>query len=117
MQMIKAGLVAVCGSVLLTACAPDAWKNNQPFDVFLTRVQNACYYDPIGTYQVGDLLNANASDTASYFMDVTSRLYFGKMTPSTWTTMTTSQMQGNPTDRGVTCVLKEYEKEKKSWEK
>lgn len=112
MQAIRAGLVAMCGSVLFSACAPDAWKKSQPFDVFLTRVQNACYYDPISSVTIGELLEPSGNDNASYFMDVTSRLYFGKITPQTWTLMITSQLQANPTDRGVKCLLNEYQKEK-----
>lgn len=117
MRVFKVGLILACGSVLLAACAPDAWKNNQPFDQFLTRVQNACYYDPLSSTTVGELLEPSGSDNASYFLDVTSRLYFGKISPQTWTLMVTSQLQANATDRGVKCLLNEYAKEKKSWEK
>jgi len=117
MRTFRIGLMMTCSSVLLSACAPDAWKPANKFDAFLNEVQNACYYDPVGTNTVGNLLNANASDDASYFIDETSRLYYGKITPQNWTLAITGQMDANATDRGVKCVLNEYAKEKKSWEK
>ncbi len=112
MQSLRAGWVAICGSSLLSACAPDAWKPANEFDAFLNQVQTACYYSPLGTTNIGNLLNANASDDASYFMDETSRLYYGRITPQNWTMAITSQLQANATDRGITCLLNEYQKEK-----
>ncbi|MCG6875034.1 MAG: hypothetical protein LJE97_08075 [Betaproteobacteria bacterium] len=112
MQGIRIGLATLCGSAFLSACAPDAWKPDKPFDRFLNSVQTACYYDPISSTTVGNLLEPSGNDNASYFLDVTSRLYFGKITQSDWTLMITSQLQANATDRGVRCLLNMYEKDK-----
>ncbi len=112
MQVFRSSLIVVCGGALLAACAPDAWKPDNAYDAFLDRVQKACYYDPISSTTVGNLLEAGGSDNASYFMDETSRLYAGRITPANWTMSITSQLQANPTDRGIKCLLSEYEKEK-----
>jgi len=112
MQGLRIALASVCGSALISACAPDAWKSSTPFDLFLSKVQKDCYYDPISSTTVGNLLEPSGSDNASYFLDATSRLYFGKITPAAWTDLITSQLQANASDRGVQCLLNVYEKEK-----
>ena len=114
MQDFKSRMTAVCGSIVLSACAPDAWKPDDPYEAFLNRVQQTCYYDPIGTTTVGFLLDPNGSDAAGFFIDETSRLFNGKITSQNWMLAVTSQYQVNPTDRGVQCVLAEYEKDKAS---
>jgi hypothetical protein len=112
MREFRNGLAAVCGGVLLSACAPDAWKSSDPFNNFLNEVQAECYYDPLSSTTVGELLEPSASDNASFFLDVTSRLYFGKITPQDWTLQVTGQLQANATDRGIKCLLNVYEKTK-----
>ena len=111
MREFRHGVAAVCGGLFLSACAPDAWKSSDPFNNFLNAVQSECYYDPISSTTVGNLLQPSGSDNASYFLDVTSRLYFGKITPQDWTLQVTSQLQANATDRGVKCLLNVYEKD------
>jgi hypothetical protein len=105
-------LAAACGSALLSACAPDAFRSDNPYEAFLDRVQTACYYEPISTTTVGNLLQSSGSNNASYFLDETSRLYNGQITPQNWTMSITSQLEANSTDRGIQCLLNEYEKEK-----
>ena len=105
-------LAAVSGCVVLSACAPDAFRSDNPYEAFLNRVQTACYYEPISSTTIGNLLQAGGSTNASYFLDETSRLYNGRITPQNWTLAITSQLQANPTDRGITCLLNEYQKEK-----
>ena len=99
---------------LLSACAPDAWNSIHAtgFNGFLNQVQAECYYDPISSTNVGTLLEPSGNMNVTYFLDTTSRLYYGKITPAQWTNMITSQLQANPTDRGVECVLNEYQKVK-----
>lgn len=110
MREFRNGLAAVCGGVLLSACAPDAWKSSDPFNNFLNQVSAECYYDALSSTTVGELLQPGGSDNASYFLDVTSRLYFGKITPQDWTLQVTSQLQANATDRGIKCLLNVYQK-------
>lgn len=96
---------AVAAAAALAACAPDAWKPAPGFDAFLTQVQNACYYKPIGIVNVGDMLSSPGSRQSTYFIDQTSRLYFGKITRAQWTTGVTAFIQGRASDPGVGCVL------------
>ncbi len=96
---------ALCGAFLLAACAPNAWKNVPAENTFLGRVQSACYYQRIGSVEIGDLLTSPGSNQGDYFIDMTSRLEAGQITAAAWTDGVTSFLDGRATDPGVKCVL------------
>ncbi|HSD52773.1 MAG TPA: hypothetical protein VLC47_01340 [Burkholderiales bacterium] len=112
MSTPAASMAAICTAVLLAACAPDAWKPSPGYDAFLNQVQNACYYQRIGLVNVGDMLTNPGSTQAGYFIDETSRLYLGKITPDNWTSAVTAFMQGRAGDPGVQCVLEQLRQNK-----
>ncbi len=89
----------------LVACAPDSTRPNSAFDAWTSRVATACNYRTIGPYEVGSLLRTNATDQAVTFLDATSRLYSGEITPDQWTLSVTTTLDGRPGDPGVACVL------------
>jgi hypothetical protein len=101
---------ALLATVTVGACAPDAWKPAPGYDAFLDQVQKACYYRPIGIVNVGDMLTNPGNMQSTYFIDQTSRLYFGKISRAEWTTGVTAFIQGRATDPGVQCVLAELDK-------
>jgi hypothetical protein len=103
---------AIGFAALVAACAPDAWKPAPGYEGFLNQVQNACYYQRIGLVNVGDMLTNPGSSQAGYFIDETSRLYFGKITPDNWTSAVTAFMQGRTDDPGVRCVLEQLRQNK-----
>lgn len=96
---------ALLCAVALGACAPDAVQPAPGFDAFLDRVQTVCYYQRIGEVTIGDALVSPGSEWAGYFMDETSRLYFGKISRENWVMAITAFMQGRADDPGVRCVL------------
>jgi hypothetical protein len=96
---------ALLCAVALGACAPDAVTPSPGFDAFLERVQTDCYYQRIGVVNIGDALVSPGSEWAGYFMDETSRLYFGKISRENWVMAITAFMQGRTDDPGVRCVL------------
>ena len=104
--------IALCSLTFLWGCAPDAWVSKAPYDQFLSQVQQACYYDPIATYTVGNLAGPGGTDNANYFTDETSRLYFGKITKENWIIAITGLLDAKASDRGIQCVLAEYDKVK-----
>lgn len=65
----------------LAACAPDSLNNRQAtgFNGYLNTLAGTCRPLLIGSSDVGDwLLNRGSSDpNYSYFIDMTSRLYYG----------------------------------------
>jgi hypothetical protein len=103
---------ALCAAVLVAACAPDAWKPAPGYDGFLNQVQNACYYQRIGMANVGDILTNPGNTQSVYFVDETSRLYYGKITPENWTSAVTAFIQGRSDDPGVRCVLEQLRQNK-----
>jgi hypothetical protein len=100
---------AISAGALVAACAPDAWRPAPGFDAFLDQVQIACRSQRIGLYTVGDMLATSGSLQATKFIDATSRLYFGKVTPDNWTTSVTTVFQGRASDPGVRCVLEQLQ--------
>jgi len=105
---IRAG--AVCSAVLIAACAPDAWKKDPAYNTFLNQIQNDCYYKRIGEVDVGGLLNNTGSNQGDYFIDQTSRLQAGQITPENWTSAVTAFLDGRSTDPGIECVLRHLPK-------
>jgi hypothetical protein len=105
MNTVRSGLAALC-SVFLVACAADAWKSDPAANSFLDRVQKDCYFQRIGYMNVGDLLENTGTSQGSFFLDETSRLYAGQITPQSWTLGVTSSLNGRDSDPGVQCVLK-----------
>ena len=112
MNLRRRGLAALCGAAVLAACAPDAWRAGNDYDAFLNKVSEACYYDAFGATNVGTLLQPGGSGPQIYFIDETSRLYYGKITKQNWLLAITSQFQVNESDKGVKCILAELDKEK-----
>jgi hypothetical protein len=106
----KVRTVALFAAIAIAACAPDAIKPSSGYDAFLNQIQNACYYRPIGIVNVGDMLTNPGNMQSTYFIDQTSRLYFGKISRDAWVSGVTAFIQGRADDPGVRCVLDELDK-------
>jgi len=103
-----------CASLLLGACAPDAIIPSKPYNAFLTQLGEACRGEAIGPYTVDQLARRTHSKHGNYFMDQTSRLYFGKINAQDWTAAITGFLNAWPQDPGIACVLREYN-ETREW--
>ncbi len=102
-----------CGSTLLAACAPDAMDSSPAYDAFLNRLQQACAGQKIGPMaRVDDLIRDSESSAGDYFIDQTSRLFFGTTSPGDYATGVSAFLNGWPSDPGVRCVLREYEQQR-----
>lgn len=99
----------LCSLAALAGCAPDAWNASSGYDGFLNQVEKACYYKPIGVVNVGDMINNPGNMNSTYFLDETSRLYFGKISRDNWTSAVTAFIQGRSSDPGVQCVLEQLD--------
>jgi len=96
-----------CASLLLAACAPDAWKPDRGFESWLAQLGAACEGKRIGDARVEDLVRGSTR-AAIYFTDQTSRLYHGRITPDSWATGVSASLNGWRTDPGIRCVLDRY---------
>lgn len=99
--LLSAIALAAAGS----GCAPDAIRRDRAFEEWIAEVRAACDSARIGTTTVGGLLGSTASREGGNFLNATSRLYAGRITPEEWTSIVTSFISGRPTDPGVRCVL------------
>ena len=103
----------VLASTLLSGCAPDAWKPDRAFDARLAELGEACEGKTIGYERVENLARGRTK-AAIFFVDQTSRLYEGRITPDGWTTGVTAFMNGWRDDPGVRCVLDQYARDRLS---
>lgn len=103
-----------CASLLLAACAPDAFIPSKPYDDFLDRLAKSCHEQAIGPYTVDQLVRRSQSRHGNFFMDQTSRLYFGRITAQDWTTQMTGFLMASPEDPGIACVIRDYN-ETREW--
>jgi hypothetical protein len=103
---MKVRLTAAIGMAMaLAGCAPDAVRNSSPFDAWVNQLKSQCQFQAIGPVDVGQLLGAMNQLPNDAFLDATSRLYFGRISPAGWTDIVTAQLNGRPSDPGVQCVL------------
>lgn len=94
MRLLHAlALLAIAG------CAPDAWRPDPGYNAFLNAVQNGCPYFRIG------LAGSDALFADSRFLDDTSRLYHGVITPAAWKSSMQGMYNANPDDPGMACLL------------
>lgn len=91
-------------AVLLSACAPDAWRPDKPYDAFLDRVQKQCGEQRIGNKSIGwDLLQTSSPN--AYFLDVTSRFYHGEISGTSYADALAGSFGGASDSPGILCIL------------
>jgi len=84
----------------LSGCAPGAWNDQSDSDVFFDVIENACP-QRIGRFEISTLENNNAS-----FLDITSRLYYGKIDPAGYREFVTSFSDSTAeTNQAIDCII------------
>jgi len=90
--------------VLLSACAPDAWRPDNPYDAFLDRVQKQCGEQRIGNRSIGwDLLQTSSPN--AYFLDLTSRFYHREVSERSYADALAGSFGGASDAPGILCIL------------
>ncbi|MEP6941318.1 MAG: hypothetical protein ABI981_00170 [Betaproteobacteria bacterium] len=88
--MLAVGRAAVVlASVLFaTACAPDAVRSNQAtgFNAYLKQLPSSCRRLQIGSEDLTQQILANdmGNDNYNYFINVTSRLYYNRISEASY---------------------------------
>jgi hypothetical protein len=100
--------VVVWSGLLLAACAPDAVIPSKPYDAFLAQIAQACRGKAIGNWTVDQLVRRSHGFTGGYFVDQTSRLYFGRINTRDWAAGVSAFVRGTQEDPGIECVIAEY---------
>jgi len=88
----------------LAGCAPGAWNQPSEYDAFLYKLQAACPYAQAGSWRMypgggGGLVN-NAT-----FIDLTSRLYYGKISRAQYAEGVAALTFGRENDPAIQCVF------------
>ena len=97
-------LLAALLPLALAACAPDAWNASDPYGDFLTQVRNKCWDTRIGRTDIPQLMPL-PSQVDDYFMDLTSRLYSGKITVQSYRSTLGAFYDAPPDASGIECIL------------
>lgn len=104
-------LRSACAAIALigfvSACAPDAMTNVKAtgFNGFLKTIQVQCSPLLLGGQQMSWALQTGAGDNNyNYFLDQTSRLYYGKVGTSGYAESLTAFF-GAGYDRAINCVI------------
>lgn len=107
--------IAVAGvSVVLSvcaACAPDAVQNYAAtgFNGYLRTLQNSCGNLLIGSSNVGQWLrdNGSADPNYTYWIDMTSRLYYNRISAAEYQSSITGFMgSGSSNAQSFDCILR-----------
>src|SRR5215468_785217 len=82
----RAALAVASALVALAACAPDTVSNRYAtgFNAYVNQIATACKPLMIGSYDMTTRLQNKGvyGDDFDYFFDVTSKLYYQRMTPA-----------------------------------
>ena len=113
-------LAVMLASVAAAGCAPDSWSNRQAtgYNAFLNTIATSCNPLMLGDANVSEWIQNNGANNFnySYFLDMTSKLYYGNITPAAYretdrvppsTSVTASSGNTNPSSvpRSIELVV------------
>jgi hypothetical protein len=97
--MLLRRLAAGAAVAALAGCAPDSMDMRSGDNAFLYKLQDVCPFATVGTSQIQNLVN-NAT-----FIDLTSRLYYGRITPAQYRLGVSTNFLGADNAPAIECVL------------
>ena len=102
--MLLTLLLGGCGQGLM---APDAWNENSGAEAYLDQIAKQCGDKTIGGSALRDLVNGfqNDQQQSDVFIDLTTKLYFGKASPSDYSDTINSLFPRGNNKEGLECVL------------
>jgi hypothetical protein len=92
-----------------SACAPGAWKSDDPYQAFLTQIRDKCWNTQLGRKGIPQLMPGPYT-IDDYFMDVTSRFYNGRISETGYVSALEGMYGAKPDSTGVTCILNQMPK-------
>jgi len=98
-------LAALVPLVLCSACAPDAWRPENPYDAFIDQVQKKCFDLSIGVKAIGPDLLPYSGLADSAFLDETSRFYNGKIPQYAYVDWLVGLYGARPDSPGIACII------------
>src|SRR5215467_12862370 len=106
----RVALAVAFSLIALAACAPDTVSNRYAtgFNAYVNQIATACKPLMIGSYDMTYRLQNKGvyGDDFDYFFDVTSKLYYQRMTPADYRSAINGFFgAGATTDRGIDCII------------
>ena len=102
----RSALLAALLPFGMSACAPDAWRPDSPYEAFLDQVQQKCWNLDIGSQEINSLLSGSgANSSGDYFIDLTSRMFNGQISVDNYVDTLTAFYNTKPDSPGIRCVL------------
>lgn len=92
-------LAAAVAVASLAGCAAHPMDMQSDYNAFLYKLQDVCPFATVGTSQIQNLVN-NAT-----FIDLTSRLYYGRITPAQYRLGVSTSFLGADDAPAIQCVL------------
>jgi hypothetical protein len=100
--------------IVLAGCAPDSIRRDKNFTEYLSKLQVACPNLQIGTKNINEWLRnsgATDDDNYAYWLDMTSRLYYGKISAREYRTSVGGFLgQGTDNAQPLDCIIRNLPK-------
>jgi hypothetical protein len=104
-------LAALPPAIALTSCAPDSVRSVEAtgFNAYMQKLGQVCQPLLIGDADVGEWIRMNAmgNDNYTYFVDVTSKLYYNRLAPAGYRQAVVGFFgAGSSNDRSFDCIFR-----------
>jgi hypothetical protein len=101
-------IATLAAAALVAACAPDEFRPSPGFDGFLDLIGQECYPDTIGPTLVKQWAQGyGPGGSGAGFMDATSKLYYGQMTPVAYRGFIVAfSDNGAATNKAIDCIVR-----------
>jgi hypothetical protein len=106
----RAALV-LASATFAAGCAPDSVRSVQAtgFNAYLKQLPTSCRPLQIGNQDLGEqiMMNDMTNNDYSYFLDVTSKLYYNRMSPASYRQALVGFFgAGTPNDKSFDCIFR-----------
>jgi hypothetical protein len=109
-ELLRAALVLACVT-FAAGCAPDSVRSVQAtgFNAYIKQLPTSCRPLQIGNQDLGEQILSNdmTNNDYSYFLDVTSKLYYNRMSPASYRQALVGFFgAGTPNDKSFDCIFR-----------
>jgi hypothetical protein len=109
-RLLRPALAVALGT-MTASCAPDSVRSVQAtgFNAYFKQLATACQPLLIGSADVGQWIQLNdmGNNDYSYFLDVTSRLYYNRLSPAGYRQAVEGFFgAGTPNNRSFDCIFR-----------
>jgi hypothetical protein len=108
--LARAALV-LAAATFAVGCAPDSVRSVQAtgFNAYIKQLPTSCRPLQIGNQDLGEQILSNdmTNNDYSYFLDVTSKLYYNRMSPASYRQALVGFFgAGTPNDKSFDCIFR-----------